>query len=218
MLDTGANASLITEKKARQLKLKIHRTSHTAVQVDGVSDLRILGEIHTIVRRNNVELHLDALVVNHLGADVDILAGTNFHVENDVSSRMAKNTITIQGTLTVQCASPALLTLDKLDTKVRRVTVLRQVSILPGDTMTFNLPADVCDQADLAIEPDLGQSKPFFSPKIISPKDGKFEITNESKDIITLKKNCQPIQIRHVSETPPDLPRTPVADIFARHF
>ena len=47
VLDTGATASLISLSKATELKLTILPTTHKAVQVDGISDLKLLGEIHT---------------------------------------------------------------------------------------------------------------------------------------------------------------------------
>lgn len=82
VLDTGATASLISLAKANELKLKILPTIHRAVQVNGVSDLKVLGEIHTEFQRGNLGLQFSALVVNVLGAD--LLGGTNFHKENDI--------------------------------------------------------------------------------------------------------------------------------------
>ena len=60
-------------------------------------------------KRGTKELSFSGLIVSNLS--VDILAGTNFHVENDVYSRMAKGTIHIGDTITVQSFSPHLLTL-----------------------------------------------------------------------------------------------------------
>ena len=47
VLDTGATASLISLAKVKELKLKILPTVHRAVQVGGVADLKVLGEVHT---------------------------------------------------------------------------------------------------------------------------------------------------------------------------
>ena len=47
VLDTGATASLISLDKAKELGLKILPTAHKALQVDGISDLKVLGEVHT---------------------------------------------------------------------------------------------------------------------------------------------------------------------------
>ena len=88
ILDTGATASLITLAKAKELQLSINPTSHKAVQVDGVSDLKVLGEVHTQFYRGQIQLQFSGLVVNHLGTDV--LGGTNFHTENDIYCRMSQ--------------------------------------------------------------------------------------------------------------------------------
>ena len=93
VLDTGATASLISLAKAMELKLKILPTVHRAVQVDGVSNLKVLGEVHTEFSRGTLVLHFSGLVVNGLGTD--ILGGTNFHKENNIYSRMDKDTIVI---------------------------------------------------------------------------------------------------------------------------
>ena len=47
LLDTGATASIITQKMANLLNLHIYKTGHKAVQVDGESQLPVLGEVHT---------------------------------------------------------------------------------------------------------------------------------------------------------------------------
>ena len=138
LLDTGATASLITKQKVDELGLPIYPTTHRAVQVDGESDLTVLGEIHTTFHRSSVQLTFSALVVNRMGTP--ILAGTNFHVENDVSSRMASNSIDIAGIHTVQSTSPAILNMDQFDTRIRLVNIPNKVNILPGEEITFTVP------------------------------------------------------------------------------
>ena len=56
--------------KAKELKLKILPTTHKSVQVDGVSDLKVLGEIHTDFQRGKLTFQFSRLVVNRLGRDV----------------------------------------------------------------------------------------------------------------------------------------------------
>ena len=112
VLDMGAQTSLISKAKADLLNMKIYSTRHTAVQIDGVTDLKVLGEVHCSFIRSNIELFFDALVVNKMGANIEILGGANFHKENDVWPRMWDDTITLKGTVTVPSASPTLLALD----------------------------------------------------------------------------------------------------------
>ena len=79
-LDTGATSLLISREKATELNLKILPTTHRAIQVDGISDLKVIGEVHTEFQRRQLNLKFSGLVVNKPGTD--ILAGTNFHKEN----------------------------------------------------------------------------------------------------------------------------------------
>ena len=111
VLDSGATASLISLKKVQELNLKIWPTIHTAVQVDGISGLKVLGEVHTEFSRGNLTLHFSALVVNKLGTDV--LGGTNFLKENDIYSRMAKDTIVIKGNNVFQSTPVQILQMDE---------------------------------------------------------------------------------------------------------
>ena len=93
--------------------------------------------------RGSIKLQFSCLVVSQLG--VDILAGTNFHVENDVYSRMAKGTIHIGDNCVVQSAPPSLLTLDRLDNsaKQRLVKVPISTMILPGENLSLQVPSDL---------------------------------------------------------------------------
>ena len=112
-LDTGATCSVISERMARRLGLKIYKTRHKAIQVDGESLLNVLGEIYTILKRGSIELSLSALVISNLGTD--ILCGTDFHKVNDIYSRLATDSIVIKGSIMVPSTSSTISELDRLD-------------------------------------------------------------------------------------------------------
>jgi hypothetical protein len=59
-----------------------------------------------------------------------ILAGTNFFTENDISFRISKDTIQIGDLTTVQATPPTVLAMDYLDTRQRLAAVIRKTSIL----------------------------------------------------------------------------------------
>ena len=107
VLDTGATASLIKESKCNELNIPIHPTIHRAVQVDG-NKLDVVGEIHIEVNRDKLKLTFSALVVKIMSTDV--LAGTGFHVENDVYSRMATDKIVVKGKYYFHSTPPLALT------------------------------------------------------------------------------------------------------------
>ena len=201
VLDTGATASIITLKMAQLLNLQIYRTGHSAVQVDGESRLPVLGEVHTTFTRGSKILHFSGLVVSQLG--VDILAGTNFHVENDVYSRMAKGTIHIGDACVIQSSPPSLLTLDTLDTrsKQRLVKIPASTTLLPGDSYTIRAPQDLPPDSFVLLEPNLQQTSPFFPSSITQLHDGSFTVKNQSPNPVHLKKNCQAFSIYTTSSS-----------------
>ena len=195
VLDTGATASIMTLRMCNLLNLEIYKTGHSAVQVDGESQLPVLGEVHTTFTRGSQTLHFSGLVVSRLG--VDILAGTNFHVENDVYCRMSKGTIHIGDHCTIQSSPPSLLTLDTMDTrsKQRLVKIPSSTTLMPGDNYTVPGPQDLPQDSFIMLEPNLQQSKPFFLSKITQLQDGAFTVQNQSPDPVHLKKNCQAFSI-----------------------
>lgn len=152
--------------------------------MDGESHLPVpvLGEVHTYFTRGTIKLRFSGLDVNQLG--VDILAGTTFHVENNVYSRMAKGTIHIGDHYVVQSAPPSMLALDLQDTeaKQRLVRVPQKTTLFPGDDLTMNAPCDLPAESFLFVEPNLKQTKPFFTSNIVKVNDGKITVVNEYKE------------------------------------
>ena len=88
-LDTGAETNMIRESVARSIGAQITKSSQLARR----SDPTVVGETQLMLSRDNLDLHLDALVVKDL--DVDVLAGTPFMTTNDIAVRPAKNQIRI---------------------------------------------------------------------------------------------------------------------------
>ena len=68
---------------------------HTAVQVDGTSNLKVMGEIHFVFTRNECKLKFSGLVVNQMACQA--LGGTQFFKENDVYARMGLDEIVVRG-------------------------------------------------------------------------------------------------------------------------
>ena len=197
VLDTGATASLISLSKVQQLKLKILPTLHRAVQVDGITDLKVLGEVHTEFTRGDLLLHFSGLVVNKLGTDV--LSGTNFHKENDVYSRMAKDTIVIKGTNIFQSTPVEVMKLDQGMMKSRLVSVRKTQYIIPGEFLELELPLECSPNGVYFVEPKLGQGAPCCLPQVVRSVNNKISIEiGESNKTAPVKviRNSKPVQIR----------------------
>ena len=182
VLDTGATASLISLAKVQHLKLKIVPTFHRAVQVDGVTDLKVLGEVHTVFERGNLSLHFSGLVVNKLGTD--ILGGTNFHKENDVYSRMAKDTIVIKGNNIFQSTPVEIMKLDRNTSLAKLVSVKKTQILLSGDRLELELPPSCSSEGIFFVEPRIGQGPIICEPQVVEAKDNKISV------IIQGNKKC----------------------------
>ena len=87
---------MIKSSTANKIGAIIHKTKQTALQADGITSLKVTGEVHLDLSRDSHQLHLDALVLSDL--DVDVLVGTPFMATNDISIRPAMQQITIKGT------------------------------------------------------------------------------------------------------------------------
>ena len=137
----------------------------------------------------------------------DILGGTNFLIENDISYRMAKGTIQIGPSCTVMSTSPTVLQLDKIETKQRLLKTSSALSLTPGDYTSLPLPNNFPPQCLVLIQPNLQQAPPFFKSNIVQAENGQVTVQNESQDVVTLRKNSQLITVQRVSESPlPSLP------------
>ena len=201
VLDTGATASLISAAKASELKLKIFPTIHRAVQVDGISNLKVLGEVHTEFTRGSLSLHFSGLVVNKLGTE--ILGGTNFHKENDVYSRMAKDMIVIKGSNIFQSTPVEIMKLDEGNKSAKLVRVKQTKILMPGDSLQFELPPSCPESGIFFVEPKYGQGDPLCEPQIVKAINNKIEV--EVKGIkndtpVKVMKNSAPIQVREAKE------------------
>ena len=188
ILDTGATTSLAKETKVKALGLKIHPTAHRAVQVDGKSTLKVVGEIHTCFTRGATVLTFSALVVS--GLATDFLAGTNFLIENDVTINMARQKVTIGDSLTVPTTPNTVLQLEKMSNH-NLVSISKHTQVHPGDTITLPLPVNMAGVEEILVEPNHRQTTPFFSPSITQVQNNKVDITNTSNKIINLKKHTQ---------------------------
>lgn len=69
------------------------KSTQHALQADGTTPLEIGGETHFNLTREDITLHVKALVVKDL--DVDFLAGIPFLSANDISIRPASHEIMI---------------------------------------------------------------------------------------------------------------------------
>ena len=194
ILNTGATASLITLAKAKELRSSINPTTHKAVQVDGVSDLKVLGEVHTHFYRGQIQLQFSGLVVNHLGTDV--LGGTNFHTENDIYCRMSQGSIVVKGNNIFQMTPPEVMKMSK--PKSRLVKVKRTQTVMPGDSIQLQIPIECEKNGTFIVEPRYDQGDVQCDSQIVTAVNDLIDIEVKAVNMnapVKLKKNSTPIQI-----------------------
>ena len=92
-LDTAAEADVMKLSFARKIGAPICSTTVGAVNADGKTDLKTVGEVHLTFSFENLRLRFDGLVVEDLSDDV--LAGAPFMTVNDVYARPAHKKVFI---------------------------------------------------------------------------------------------------------------------------
>ena len=80
--------------------------------------------------------------------------------------------------------------------KQRLIKISTSTTLLPGDRLSIKAPPEITPQSFVMIEPNLSQTKPFFTSNIVKVQNGQMNIQkNESHDPILLKKNCQAVSV-----------------------
>ena len=106
-----------------------------ARQVDGVTPLDVVGEVHCRITRGHSSFLLDVLVVRQL--DVDVLAGNPFMETNDVAVRLAKRQIIIGGKEVVHYGNTHTLSGPPSARRAQAflLRISRPAVILPGESL-----------------------------------------------------------------------------------
>ena len=92
-LDSGATVTILSLRSAKRLNVTIHKASQQAVQADGLSGLKVVGECHETFERDKVKFRFDALIVE--GLSVEALGGMNFLYDNNIIPRVREGIIQV---------------------------------------------------------------------------------------------------------------------------
>ena len=206
LLDTGATASAISDKKAKELGLKIIPTKHKLVQIDE-SYLDVIGEVHLNFYRDDLEFKFSALVVKKMG--FDIIGGTGFHKDNDIYSRLSKNKIIVKGVHSFN-STPYLATLNLTKVKSKEKEVedslilikcIRSETILPNESQKIPIKRrNITEDSIVEVEPRREGPVNFPKHHFQKIKSNHIKVTNESDETIKIKKNTPLCQIRATVE------------------
>ena len=212
VLDSGAESNLIAERCAKRLNAKVHHTKTCASQADGMSKLKVIGEVHIEFERFPHTFKFNGLVIKDLKDDV--VAGTPFLKLNDIYVRPAKRTIYI-GDEEVIKYKPAR-SIQSTNREVAAILrVPHQTVLLPGEVVNFDIPDKLQGQTQIAIEPRMISpslmnnkiSESWLQPQIVSPTDNILSICNPTEQPVLLKKHEQIANVRSIV-TPEENPHT----------
>ena len=188
---------------AKMLGVDTSKSSQYAHQADGLSPLRVVGETHFTVVRDNREFLFEVLVVEDL--DVDILAGIPFMEQNDVTVRPAKHEIILG-----DCTTYLYGSRNSASHHTVRLAVVLQAAgtsstIWPGDYIEVELPHDLSTiDEDFAVEPRsntfvLPNGSMWPLPDMFTSVAGKIRISNLTNQPQTLKRHEHFCQVHAVS-------------------
>ncbi|KAK3090592.1 hypothetical protein FSP39_012951 [Pinctada imbricata] len=195
-LDSGAEISMIRASIADHIGVKVQHTKQHALQADGCTPLETLGETHFDVVRDNITLHIEALVVKDL--DVDILAGIPFMSANDISIRPAKHIIMVGDNHVIKYNHSQCSLVNHIRRAQAHILRAPSVTIWPGDHIDIALPEHIPSEGTVALEPRIERTNLsciWPKPEIVDVIAGKVRVVNNTDDPKLLKKNEQFCQV-----------------------
>ena len=196
-LDSGATLSFIRLDLVNELMIPLRPNSQLATLADQQTLITAVGEIDVQVQFQNIPLRLRALVVQKLQAPC--FGGTTFHVDNNIVTDMAAQTVEIQGTLFNQSnhmenlpgSLPKILSTETdKPTQMSTVQVKNRQSILPGSSLMIPLKQKPASAGQsVAITPSFAGVNPQQWPAQICPiVENQASYRNNGLNVITCPK------------------------------
>lgn len=196
VIDTGCvGGNVISEQCARRLRALIQKTKQGAVQVDGKTQLEVMGQVEVKLTCGSKELKFRGLVVKDL--DAEMLAGTDFMADNDVYARPAKQLAYIQGEAFKYGNEKAVTTATVGLCSVMRLS--EQATIMPGETIEVCLPRNLATEQVVCVEPRLDRED-WPAPGVHDVLDGSIVLCNHTREMQSVKRNGHFAQVRPVME------------------
>ena len=207
-LDSGAEADLMKKSCADRIGIKIYPTKGSASQADGLSNLKIVGEVHCQFKRGLHDFTFNGLVAEELSDD--IICGVPFQAVNDVFARPSSKSIYIGDEKIPYDAEvikgPATQRGCKAIIKAVIMKVPRKTVLLPKDELKLNAPPEFHKEEYISFEPRTESpslahdkySKHWVRPHVSHLTDGILTVTNYSDSPVLIRRHEQIAIIRPV--------------------
>ena len=200
-LDGGATGSFMRLDYALKHKFKIYNNNQKAGLADSKTKVNSVGYVEETFYRDNWSVSFKGLVVPELSAD--IYGGQPFLKENDISTRPAKNLITVHGKYTVLQTNPTIS--KTIASSASLITLARlnvdKAVVFPGQELTIQLPTDApCDK--VAIEPRIeNKIQTWPVPQIVENIDGYINIKNDATEPIIIPTDVNLVSITNCDDS-----------------
>ena len=225
-MDTGAESNVISDIRAKCLKLKISPTRSGANQVDKTR-LKVLGSVYVTLNNKEDTFIYDALVCADIG---DIMICGNPLMAQGIIPNPVDKCIEVRSQFGPSRFLPWRSDQDRGKRASTSNTFLlrspESVTIFPGEYFEMDAPADMLDKGDcdILITPRITPNskvtyvyndshecelRPFPPPSLTSIIGGKIRLENPSLLPVTIPRNEHIADVKLLAVTPPSLPAHP---------
>jgi len=193
-VDSGAEVNVIDHTLATRLGIQIAHTREIAqaankLPIDVVCQSKNPISFHCLTIEGKKKIFLGiVLIVNNLG--VDCLIGEPGKAENNIVCLPRKQMVILADGENVH-STPYYSDRPRYNL----VRSSSQVTLMPGDEITHELPADLSILHHVAIAPRQ-QALSWLKPSILEVHDGKVSLINSSKVPVLIHKNSHLADIR----------------------
>ena len=222
LMDTGAESNVISDIRAKRLRLKISPTRSGANQVDRTK-LKVLGSVYVTLNNKDDTFVYDALVCTDIG---DIMICGNPLMSQGIIPNPVDNCIEVRSQLGPSRFLPWRSDQDRdRDKKVSasNTFLLRSpdtVTIFPGEFFEMDAPMEMVDKGDCDIlvtpritpnskvtyfysDANVCEQRQFPPPSLTSIIGGKIRIENPSLLPVTIPRNEHIADVKLLSVTAP---------------
>ena len=199
VVDSGAEVSMVHESLAASLKCKISQSSQRAIQADGCTPIQVVGEVDTVIYRNNLPLRLQALVCSNI--DDQVIAGIPFLKQNGIKLNFVNDTIVFCDDSSAKWSSSD----SRSGSVYHMMRVIAKTTVWPDEVLELDVPSILPPDSVLAIEPRVDTKFPnWLSPQETVSVGQKIRLVNSSDLPVNLAAKSH---VCHVVKTcsPPEV-------------
>ena len=198
-LDSGAEANCITVRECRRLGIPIEPSNQSAVAVDKVTKVSVVGEIKTAFERNGLEFHFEGLVCSKLSNE--IIGGIPFLKKNNIVQDLNSHRISVNnlGKIYHIMEIPELSPSQNTSLQSRIVHLgARKTALLPNDFMDIKLSPDCDPDQSYILHPSIENLVNSCFPQEVQAVGNIVRLSNVTKNPILIPEDTHILRITNV--------------------